>query len=270
MNVIECDEVVVFLARRFLGFLLSLASARLARRDVCITNHESRTEAPHAIINATCTKANLIEEYITRLPHTMAQNDNQELSKDLLQAAEAAIKAVDDERSSKSIVEWAQRNNLYLPQVTLEECILSSENNDEIGLLVVDVRDDDHIGGRVRGAIHRSDTSLSQATNLASLASNVLALGSNGTVVFHCMESLRRGPRCAKRLTLLFEFLKVKDDAPTVKVLHGGADQWIRKFWNRSELVDDYDDEIWWYEEDQKRQHRLYVHPNDGLTNREE
>lgn len=192
------------------------------------------------------------------------------LEKHIQQAAAAAVKAVDDHGN---YVQWAQENELYLPHETLQTWIQSNHE----GVFVVDVRDDeDHVGGSVRGATHCSDTSLRNASSLASLATRVLSIGSNATVVFHCMESLRRGPRCAKRMQLLFDDLELKQNAaPTIKILQGGADKWIRFFWKNTHLVEGYKDDYWGFQLDEDaqkgkvkgRQHRNYVRPNDGLSN---
>lgn len=140
------------------------------------------------------------------------------------QAAAASVKAVDDKGSYKP---WAEENGLYLPQETLITWIQSNHE----GVLVVDVQDDgDHVGRSVRGAIiHCSDTYLRNA-NILAIATQVLSLSPKTTTVFHCMESVRRGPCSAKRMQLLFDNLglRQRDEAPTIKIR---ADQWIRNFW---------------------------------------
>ena len=104
----------------------------------------------------------------------------------------------------------------------------------------VDCRDDDNAGGHVMGAMHNPDG-----------AFNVdLLVDKKGYVVFHCMESARRGPRCARRLHERLCLLANEDPdvntpnsraargGPTIRVLTGGFDQWCRKFWQDSELVE--------------------------------
>jgi len=62
-----------------------------------------------------------------------------------------------------------------------------------------------------------------------------------------------------------------KQTVPNVRVLEGGANQWIRKFWN-TDLVEDYIDGLWGYEEfggtssEFGRNHVLYEAPCDGLS----
>jgi hypothetical protein len=57
------------------------------------------------------------------------------------------------------------------------------------------------------------------------------------------MESVRRGPRCAKRLLarLAAESAAAR---PVVRVLRGGADRWIRRYW-KGPLVEGFDGAYW-------------------------
>ena len=70
-------------------------------------------------------------------------------------------------------------------------------------------------------------------------------------VAFHCMESARRGPRCAKRLELAIaaatEAVAKPLPALEIRILAGGFDQWIRRFWQDPEKVTGYDDAYWGY-----------------------
>lgn len=70
--------------------------------------------------------------------------------------------------------------------------------------------------------------------------------GARATVVFHCMESVRRGPRCARRLRAYFDGCRSKPcSVPSIRVLEGGADQWVRRFYGDPSKVEDFDDEYW-------------------------
>ena len=73
------------------------------------------------------------------------------------------------------------------------------------------------------------------------------------TICFHCMESARRGPRCAKRLVEGMRALRDVGYAPQpvkVAVLEGGFDQWVRRHWRDPARVEGYDDAYWGYAED--------------------
>lgn len=152
---------------------------------------------------------------------------------------------------------WAQTQGLYLTPMQLEGWIaartVTGGDKRTTPFLVVDVRDEDAIGGNVQGAIHCPDQTLEQAASLAALAIRALSLGNHGTIVFHCMESLRRGPRCAFRLNTLFDLLEKslgrKIHRPKIAVLKGGADQWIRQRWD-TPFVGNYDDDYWGFAAD--------------------
>jgi len=167
---------------------------------------------------------------------------------------------------------WAEDQGTYLTQNKLCEA-LSCETQ---SVLVVDVRDEDAIGGCVRGAIQLPDATLATAEGLVHLAHKALELGDEGMIVFHCMESLRRGPRCAKRLTQYLGAIQsrfnIELNKPQIKVLAGGADQWMRNFWQQQEFVENFDDDYWGFTELELCQtlsnttHKLYDTPNDGLS----
>lgn len=165
-------------------------------------------------------------------------------------------------------VTWANENHLYLPSNELVKRLNKAPST----VQVFDMRDEDAVGGHVKGAIHCGEKNISKPTVLAATAIRALALGEEGLAVFHCMESLRRGPRAAYRLTQLFAKLPDDMPKPQIKILQGGADQWIRNHWE-SPLVEGYDDDFWGYEafpaipsQETTLTHRLYVAPDDGLS----
>jgi hypothetical protein len=106
------------------------------------------------------------------------------------------------------------------------------------------------------------------------------------TVLFHCMESIRRGPRCPPSFLFLplqplwclcaslatgissdprrcarrlFQELKMSGQITdeklampfAIKVLQGGADQWMRNFYSDTRLVEAYNNDIWGYLDDE-------------------
>ena len=104
--------------------------------------------------------------------------------------------------------------------------------------LIVDVRDDDNQGGAIVTAVHHPDSAFDAAA-VAQLAAGKTA------VVFHCMESARRGPRCARRLHEFWAAGEKPGSAPKPRicVLQGGADLWIRRFWKDPSRVVNFDPE---------------------------
>ena len=153
---------------------------------------------------------------------------------------------------------WARDNGLYISQEALIELM------NEGRVLICDTRDDDNLGGQISGAVHCPDSSFDSEA-VACLAA---ARGSL-TIVFHCMESARRGPRCAHRLFCHFnpdhhlldsapadQCVSIsgiggippkldRDGQPKIRVLMGGADKWIRRFFRDPKKVEHFDDEYW-------------------------
>ena len=74
-------------------------------------------------------------------------------------------------------------------------------------------------------------------------------------VVFHCMESVMRGPRCAIAFDACVYHLQKSHSThlavrgarehPRVCVLKGGFDRWVRKHYRDAGFVDGFDDEYW-------------------------
>lgn len=155
---------------------------------------------------------------------------------------------------------WARDVGLYISQ----DCLAALLDNHDGQTLVVDVRDDDSKGGAIFGAVHCPDSSFDVAA-VAQLAE------AKSTVVFHCMESARRGPRCARRLHSYWSAADTPDDAarPRICVLQGGADLWIRRFWNDARRVVDFDPDYWGFGDtyetvtNSSGGHRLYSRPAD-------
>jgi rhodanese-related sulfurtransferase len=195
----------------------------------------------------------------------------------------------------RDLYSWARASNVYLPQAELEAALAArSPEVSAVGqVLVLDVRDSDAVGGHVAGALHYPDTTF--ARRLPELMS-LLAIRQPSLVVLHCMESIRRGPRCAYQLrerleqahrrraqaTNVADGLASTDAAAAisrllppphvVRVLNGGADQWLRKNWRNACLVEEYDDRFWGFQMLQelsaaraleRQQHSLYTRPAD-------
>jgi hypothetical protein len=130
-------------------------------------------------------------------------------------------------------------------------------------VLVVDTRDDDVAGGMVHGAIHAADGTfeaeglaavlehadqLLKASRCAAAADTLTPIPPKVCVVFHCMESARRGPRCARRLHVYLQASQspaLSSQSLSLHVLKGGADQWIRRFFRDPSRTQGFDDDYW-------------------------
>lgn len=78
----------------------------------------------------------------------------------------------------------------YVRASKLHELLSSDETRS--GTLVVDVRDEDRAGGHVAGSLHVPSESFHHDIERVRLAARGKQI-----VVFHCMQSQQRGPRCA-------------------------------------------------------------------------
>jgi hypothetical protein len=101
----------------------------------------------------------------------------------------------------------------------------------------------------------RGDWSVHMPSLLSVIAAARRSSCSPVTVIFHCMESIRRGPRCARRLYLELQMLAQSADEDlspplAIKILQGGADQWVRNFYSDARLEHGYNNDIWGYLDD--------------------
>jgi rhodanese-related sulfurtransferase len=154
--------------------------------------------------------------------------------------------ALDVTQDREDCSEWAKTNTPYISRQDLLKLISGGKP----GVLVVDVRDGDAIGGHIVGAVHFPDSTF---TSRLRELSHLLEERHIHLVVFHCMESVRRGPRCAKRL---YTYLKESNSQQVpIRVLQGGADRWIREYPAHTE---DLDHEYWPASAESAEMHALY------------
>ena len=154
--------------------------------------------------------------------------------------------------SSKDPYHWADDNELHITQDHLVDIIRTKRKK----FMIIDTRDDDRAGGHIISSHHFPDSRFDLLT-LASL----IQKNKTEIVIFHCMESARRGPRSAFKLHNEYciqndeyadqvtpqEMCKKYPDKgiPRICILRGGADQWIRRFHKDSNLVEGFDDDYW-------------------------
>eukprot|EP00971_Amphidinium_carterae_P021765 429380-Amphidinium_carterae.1 len=121
---------------------------------------------------------------------------------------------------------WCHQSGMYISQDEL----LALMDDPLRTVIVVDTRDDDVKGGMIRGALHAADSTFDDVGLRSLLARVDCALREPVHIVFHCMESARRGPRCARRLSTYLGATTNDTSRISVCILEGGADQWIRRF----------------------------------------
>ncbi|KAI8616885.1 Rhodanese-like domain-containing protein, partial [Chytriomyces sp. MP71] len=106
--------------------------------------------------------------------------------------------------------------------------------------LIVDVRDEDFIGGNIIGAVnilaHEFNRTPSEFAPLLSLPRRL---------IFHCALSQVRGPKSAN--TYVREVLpqNIENPGQQVFVLTGGFSAWQLRYGKDARLTEKYDEELW-------------------------
>ncbi|KAI8848135.1 Rhodanese-like domain-containing protein [Chytridium lagenaria] len=104
---------------------------------------------------------------------------------------------------------------------------------------IIDVRGDDFAGGHIIGA--RNIRAVEFLENLDKYHSEVSQCKK---LIFHCVSSRGRGPRCANAY---MSYLNEKEEElrPEVLVLKGGFRAWQEVYKTDGALVEGYDEEFW-------------------------
>ncbi|KAI1746906.1 Rhodanese-like protein [Xylaria castorea] len=118
----------------------------------------------------------------------------------------------------------------------------------EKSIAIVDVRDDDHIGGHIRTSMHFPSRSFD-----VTMPTLLRRLADKETVVFHCALSQQRGPSAALR------YLRAKEaDAANANGKEGGSEKkqkvyvldqgftgWQEVYGTDERLTEGYRKELW-------------------------
>ncbi|KAK9361531.1 Rhodanese-like domain-containing protein [Lipomyces starkeyi] len=119
---------------------------------------------------------------------------------------------------------------------------------------IIDVRDDDYIGGHIKTSRHHPSSSF--AVGLPYLHTELQEFPA---LVFHCALSQQRGPAAANMYIRYKEMIgsyKTPDSEYTeqktrteqaVYVLRGGFTEWQREFGKDERLTEAYDEGYWKY-----------------------
>lgn len=108
-------------------------------------------------------------------------------------------------------------------------------------LAVVDVRDEDYIGGHIKGAVNVPSTAFH--ISLPTLTDN-LTTQNKEKVVFHCMLSQQRGPSCASAYV---RHIAGTPAAQTqeVYVLRNGFSGWAREYGKDSSVTEGFASDLY-------------------------
>lgn len=141
----------------------------------------------------------------------------------------------------------------YIDGSTLRTWILQGHTNLGSKFQIVDVRDEDHVGGHIIHSIHIPSTKFND--NLSTLLQR-LEEQKKDTVIFHCMLSQQRGPSSAMRfMRYLNEKLEMSEDEQecefienmNICILRGGFGKWQSSYGDDPRLTDSYQKDIWKY-----------------------
>ncbi|KAK1659548.1 Rhodanese-like domain-containing protein [Colletotrichum godetiae] len=134
----------------------------------------------------------------------------------------------------------------------LSALLLAEQAAGTSSVAVVDVRDDDYLGGHIKGCINMPSRSLD-----ARMPTLMRHLEGKKTVVFHCALSQQRGPSAALR------YLRERDqnlaskassgsaedsaatEPQTVYVLDRGFVGWQETYGGDEQLTEGYSKELW-------------------------
>lgn len=111
-------------------------------------------------------------------------------------------------------------------------------------IAVVDVRDDDYLGGHIRGCLHFPSSTLRE--HLTELR-QIVKERQVQQLVFHCMLSQARGPKAALLFLRALDDLpeNEKGDEPEVYVLKGGFTNWASHYGSDSAVTEGYVPSLW-------------------------
>lgn len=120
--------------------------------------------------------------------------------------------------------------------ITAEELAESLRGGRE-NVIVVDARDEDRAGGHIKGSVHTGSAEMMGNTrHYAQLWATA------DKVVFHCMMSQVRGPKCARLFTDALAHVVPKGETkPAVFVLEGGFQQFARGRAQFMDLIEGWD-----------------------------
>ncbi|KAG4304397.1 hypothetical protein PORY_002107 [Pneumocystis oryctolagi] len=128
-----------------------------------------------------------------------------------------------------------------------EELVLKLEDiENRKKTIIVDVREDDFVGGYVKGALHIPSYRLqSNILDLIQKTENAKE------IIFYCSLSQKRGPAGARLFLKTLQQIKEKRNMQKnsgslkVYVLKGGFTEWQKKYGKNEKLTEEYDKNLW-------------------------
>lgn len=148
-----------------------------------------------------------------------------------------------------------------LSSTTLSEILLENKSSNldaqtaPSHIAIVDVRDDDHIGGHIRHSLHAPSSTLDH-----KIPELVRKLADKEIVVFHCALSQQRGPSAAlryirERERLLRKGAAIQQGSAVGEVLRRNGEDALRD--EKAEGEKNADGE--WEDVEEKKEQKVYV-----------
>ncbi|KAI9261162.1 Rhodanese-like domain-containing protein [Sporodiniella umbellata] len=117
--------------------------------------------------------------------------------------------------------------------------VCDSTKHPEVDYVVVDVRDNDYIGGHIPGSINvPAGRMYEEANELIQKYSKV------PVIYFHCALSQVRGPKSARIYSETLTNLGIATDQK-VKIMRYGFEGWHSRYKFEKELIEDYNPQVW-------------------------
>ncbi|TFK73641.1 Rhodanese-like protein [Pluteus cervinus] len=128
----------------------------------------------------------------------------------------------------------------YIAPNELADLIKAEGKVATVDYIVVDVRDDDYVGGNIKGALNQPSGEFLQNVDVLVKATKDVPL-----VIFHCALSQVRGPKAARIYEETRNNILGPNDAQEVKVLRSGFTGFQARYWNDPDLVENWSKTIW-------------------------
>ncbi|KDR82495.1 hypothetical protein GALMADRAFT_237814 [Galerina marginata CBS 339.88] len=106
--------------------------------------------------------------------------------------------------------------------------------------VVIDVRDDDYVGGNIKGSVNLPSREF--LMNVDGLVKDTKQVP---LVIFHCSLSQVRGPKAARVYSETRKNVVDKDIPHEVVILRDGFSQFQVKYKDDPELVENWDEGVW-------------------------
>jgi len=143
----------------------------------------------------------------------------------------------------------SQQSEMYISRKSLAFRLIL---NNHLPTIVVDIRDNDSLGGMIQGALHCPEyffrkTEIKLLIERAKLKRRECNTGISYRkcfVVFYSTDDLKQSTKCALRLRKMVQKLNQTSEI-TVKILRGNADAWISSYLHDHRLVEGFDKKHW-------------------------